>query len=55
MLYYEAGEDWARVLQRFGGYLAAETLAVELRAERPADLEGVEVGEGLWIGLRRAS
>jgi isoleucyl-tRNA synthetase len=55
VLYYEAGGDWARVLERFGAYIAAETLAVELRAERPADVEGVAVGDGLWIGLRRAS
>ena len=43
------------MLERFGGYVAAETLAVELRAERPEDLEGVTVGDELWIGLRRAS
>jgi isoleucyl-tRNA synthetase len=55
VLYHQARGDWARMLERFGGYVAAETLAVELRAERPEDLEGVTVGDELWIGLRRAN
>jgi isoleucyl-tRNA synthetase len=55
VLYHQAGGDWARMLERFGGYVAAETLAVELRAERPEDLEGVTVGDEFWIGLRRAN
>ena len=55
VLFYEAQEEWRRVFDRFGGYIAAETLALELRGERPDGLEGTACEEGLWIGLRRAS
>ena len=54
VLYVEADQDWARVFERFGDTVAAETLAVEVRMERPADLEGATLGDGLWIGLRRS-
>ena len=54
VLFVEADPDWASVFERFGGTIAAETLAVEVRMERPPDLEGATLGEGLWIGLRRS-
>jgi isoleucyl-tRNA synthetase len=52
-LWYEGTEDWTRVFERFGPAIAAETLAVEVRAGRPADVGGREGGV-LWIGLKRA-
>src|SRR5207237_2651444 len=55
VLFYEAREEWRQVFERFGGYIAAETLALEIRGERPDGLEGGTCEEGLWIGLRRAS
>jgi isoleucyl-tRNA synthetase len=54
VLSVEANQGWARVFERFGDTIAAETLAVEVRMERPADLEGATLGDGLWIGLRRS-
>ncbi|MBO0686940.1 MAG: class I tRNA ligase family protein, partial [Candidatus Dormibacteraeota bacterium] len=54
VLFHEGDEGWRRVFERFGDYIAAETLATGVRAERPADLEGAACEEGLWIGLRRA-
>jgi hypothetical protein len=53
VLFYQADGEWARAMERFGAYVAAETLAVDLRRERPADVDGAAAGEGLWIGLRR--
>jgi isoleucyl-tRNA synthetase len=55
VLFYEAQDEWARVFERFGGTIAAETLALEIRPERPDGLEGAVCEEGLWIGLRRAN
>jgi isoleucyl-tRNA synthetase len=55
VLFYEADGDWARAMERFGAYIAAETLAVDVRRERPAEVEGAAAGEGLWIGLRRSA
>jgi isoleucyl-tRNA synthetase len=55
-LWYDGGGDWPRVFDRFGPTVAAETLAVEVRAGRPADpgaLDGEAEGGDLWIGLRR--
>ena len=40
VLFYEAQEEWRQVFERFGGYIAAETLALEVRRERPDGLEG---------------
>jgi isoleucyl-tRNA synthetase len=54
-LYYDGGEDWRQVFERFGATIAAETLATDVRAGRPPDLEGAACEEGLWIGLQRAS
>jgi isoleucyl-tRNA synthetase len=54
VLAYEGGGDWALVFERFGGYVAAETLAVELKAGRTSEVDGEAEGGGLWIGLRRA-
>jgi isoleucyl-tRNA synthetase len=53
-LRYDGGPDWARVFERFGGTIAAETLAVEVQAGRAAGLDGEAEGGGLWIGLKRA-
>jgi isoleucyl-tRNA synthetase len=55
VLFYEARDDWRQVFERFGEYIAAETLAREVRAERPEGLEGATCEEGLWIGLRRVN
>ena len=55
VLFYEPSGDWPRVFERFGDYIAAETLAREIRAERPDELEGAHCEEELWIGLRPAS
>jgi isoleucyl-tRNA synthetase len=55
VLFYEAGDDWRQVFERFGEYIAAETLAREVLAERPDGMEGAACEEGLWIGLRRVS
>ena len=55
MLFYDGHEEWRRVFERFGEYVAAETLAREVRAQRPDGLEGAVCEEGLWIGLRRVS
>jgi isoleucyl-tRNA synthetase len=54
VLHVEALGDWADVLDRFGTYIAAETLAVEVRRDRPEGMPGREVGGELWIGLTRA-
>ncbi|MGH7903586.1 MAG: isoleucine--tRNA ligase [Candidatus Dormibacteraceae bacterium] len=46
-----------RALARFGDSVRAETLTLELRRERPAELDGAAFeieGEPVWIGLRRA-
>jgi isoleucyl-tRNA synthetase len=53
-LWYEGGDLWRRVFERFGSSIAAEVLAVELEAGRASDLEGEAEGGGLWIGLGRA-
>jgi isoleucyl-tRNA synthetase len=53
-LRYDGGEDWARAFERFGGTIAAETLAVEVEVGRADGLDGTAEGGGLWIGLRRA-
>jgi isoleucyl-tRNA synthetase len=53
-LHHEGGPDWARVFERFGDTIAAETLAVEVRAGRADGLDGEVEGGGLWIGLKRA-
>jgi isoleucyl-tRNA synthetase len=53
-LWYDGGGDWPRALERFGSYLAAETLAVEVNSGRASELEGTAEGGELWIGLRRA-
>jgi isoleucyl-tRNA synthetase len=55
VLFYEARDDWRQVFERFGEYIAAETLAREVRAERPEGVEGAACEEGLWIGLRRVN
>ncbi|MDQ6774052.1 MAG: isoleucine--tRNA ligase [Candidatus Dormibacteraeota bacterium] len=53
-LFYDAQGDWAEVLSHFGGVIAAETLAVDVRAGRPDGVEGANLGDGLWIGLRKS-
>ena len=53
-LHHDGGPDWARVFERFGDTIAAETLAVDVRAGRVDGLDGVAEGGGLWIGLKRA-
>ena len=52
-LQYDGGPGWARVFSEFGDTIAAETLAVEVRSGRAADLDGEADGGGLWIGLKR--
>jgi isoleucyl-tRNA synthetase len=55
--YYEADGQLSRALERNGDYVKAETLSIELRQERPRDLEGVELkveGEPIWLGLKLA-
>ncbi|HZU15051.1 MAG TPA: isoleucine--tRNA ligase [Candidatus Dormibacteraeota bacterium] len=54
-LYYQARGAWARALERFAGYVAAETLATILSPERPDGLDGVRVDDDLWIGLERSA
>ncbi|MDR0357957.1 MAG: DUF5915 domain-containing protein, partial [bacterium] len=44
---------WTDVFDRHREYVAGETLAVDVRFERPHDVEGVS-REGLWLGLRKA-
>ncbi|HKF77958.1 MAG TPA: isoleucine--tRNA ligase [Candidatus Dormibacteraeota bacterium] len=54
-LWHEGGEEWARVFERFGALLAAETLAVEVHRGRSGELlDGEAEGGGLWTGLKRA-
>jgi isoleucyl-tRNA synthetase len=53
VLFVEIEGDWAEVFARHGDYLAGETLAVDVRVERPPDVEGVS-REGLWLGLQKA-
>jgi isoleucyl-tRNA synthetase len=53
-LRYDGGPEWERVFERFGDTIAAETLAVEVRAGHAGDLDGETQGGGLWIGLKRA-
>jgi isoleucyl-tRNA synthetase len=53
-LRYDGGPEWERVFERFGDTIAAETLAVEVRRGRAAELDGENEGGGLWIGLKRA-
>jgi len=55
VLFVSGASEWPRVMSRFGRTVAAETLALDVVDERPADLAGVEIGEDLWIGLRRAN
>ena len=56
VLFVQAGGDWARMLDLHRDYLAAETLAVEVRDERPDGVDGAEIkGGGLWVGLRKAA
>src|SRR5205807_2270886 len=55
--YYEADGQLGRALERHGDYVKSETLSVELRPERPGDLEGLELkveGEPIWLGLKPA-
>ncbi|HEY4028353.1 MAG TPA: isoleucine--tRNA ligase, partial [Candidatus Dormibacteraeota bacterium] len=52
-LHHDGGPDWAQVFERFGDTIAAETLAVEVRAGRTDGLDGEAEGGGLWIGLNR--
>ncbi|HYZ01412.1 MAG TPA: isoleucine--tRNA ligase [Candidatus Binatia bacterium] len=53
VLLVEAEGPWTDVFDRHREYVAGETLAVDVRFERPADVEGVS-REGLWLGLRKA-
>jgi isoleucyl-tRNA synthetase len=53
-LHRDGGPDWERVFERFGGTIAAETLAVEVVAGRAGDLAGDAERDGLWVGLRPA-
>jgi isoleucyl-tRNA synthetase len=53
-VWHDGGGDWPRALERFGAYVAAETLAVEMSTGRASDLEGTAEGGDLWIGLKRA-
>jgi isoleucyl-tRNA synthetase len=53
-LRYDGEPEWERVFERFGATIAAETLAVELRAGQGDELDGESRGGGLWIGLKRA-
>jgi isoleucyl-tRNA synthetase len=55
VLFAQAEGDWRQVLERHGEYIAGETLAVEVRLERPEDMEGATLKNGLWIDLKRAS
>ncbi|HEX4216076.1 MAG TPA: isoleucine--tRNA ligase [Candidatus Dormibacteraeota bacterium] len=55
VLYIEAEGEWRSAMERFGDYVGGETLATEVRFERPEGLAGAEIkGGGLWIGLERA-
>ena len=54
--YYETDGQLGRALETNGAYVKAETLSVELRAERPDGVEGVELkveGEPIWLALQR--
>jgi len=53
-LRYDGGSEWERVFEPFGATIAAETLAVEVRAGRETGQDGETEGGGLWIGLKRA-
>jgi isoleucyl-tRNA synthetase len=56
--YYLAGGRVAAAFQRFAGYIAAETLSLDLVPERPAGLEGATFNledTEYWIGLKRTS
>jgi isoleucyl-tRNA synthetase len=53
-LFHDGGPEWERAFERFGATIAAETLAVDVRAGRAGDLDGETQGGGLWIGLKRA-
>ncbi len=56
-LHWQAGTGLSEAMARHGDYIAAETLAVEMRNHRPQDMDGTEVtvdGENLWLGLERA-
>ncbi|MDQ6637524.1 MAG: isoleucine--tRNA ligase [Candidatus Dormibacteraeota bacterium] len=55
VLFLAGAGDWPRVISHFGGVVAAETLAREVVEQRPAEMAGAEIGEDLWIGLKRAS
>jgi isoleucyl-tRNA synthetase len=55
VLFYDAGGDWQPVFERFGEYIRGETLATTMTAGRPDGVDGETLGEGLWIGLKRAS
>jgi len=53
---HRGSEQLADALERHQGFIAAETLAIELRVLAiPADAQGVEIfdlGEGRWLGCR---
>jgi isoleucyl-tRNA synthetase len=50
-LHHDGGPDWARVFERFGATIAAETLAVDVRPGRAPGLLGESEAAGLWVGL----
>ena len=54
--YYETDGLLGRALEKNGDYVRAETLSVELRAERPDGVDGVDLkveGEPIWLALQR--
>jgi len=55
VLFYVAQGEQLESLQRFRDYVAGETLAVDVRPERPPDVDGVSLGGALRIRLRRAA
>ena len=54
-LWHDGDGQWIRVFERFGDYIAAETLAVVVKHGRTPDVDGEAEGEGLWIGLKRVN
>jgi isoleucyl-tRNA synthetase len=54
VLYWWATGEYEEAFLHYGGYIGAEVLAVQVIRERPAGLAGSDLGENLWIGLKRA-
>ena len=55
VLHWWATGEFEEAFLHYGGYIASEVLATEMHRGRAEGLPGSDLGDDLWIGLKRAS